>query len=73
MITNRLSASLDSNQPGEQAGFHSSYSTTEYIHVLNQVVEKSFEYNKLICMAFIDYNKAFDSFRISAVIQAIRR
>ena len=64
---------LDSNQPREQAGFRSGYSTTDHIQVINQVMEKTAEYRKPLCMAFIDYEKAFDSVRISAVMGAIRK
>ena len=44
----------------------------DHIHVINQVIEKSAEYNQPLYMAFIDYEKAFDSVEISAVIEALR-
>lgn len=55
IIINRVSARLDENQPREQAGFRSGYSTIDHIHVVNQLVEKSYEYNRPLCVAFIDY------------------
>ena len=34
-ITTRLDKKLDENQPREQAGFRSKYSTTYHIHAIN--------------------------------------
>ena len=72
VVTNRISDSLDAHQPREQAGFRSGYSTTDHIHALNQIIERTNEYRKPLCMAFIDYEKAFDSVEIAAVLEAIR-
>ena len=54
VITARISDSLDSSQPREQAGFRSGFSTTDHIHTLTQIREKVNEYRKPLCMAFID-------------------
>ena len=40
VLIKRLEKILDENQPREQAGFRSGYSTTDHIHVLNQLKEK---------------------------------
>ena len=41
IITNRLEKKLDENQPREQAGFRSKYSTTtDHINAINQLKEK---------------------------------
>ena len=32
-----------------------------YIHAINQLKEKCREYNIPLCVAFVDYEKAFDS------------
>ena len=61
IITTRLEKKLDENQPREQAGFRSKYSTTDHIHAINQLKEKCREYNTLLYVAFVDYEKAFDS------------
>ena len=47
IITTRLEKKLDENQPREQAGFRSKYSTTDHIHAINQLKEKCREYNIL--------------------------
>ena len=45
IVTTRLEKKLDENQPREQAGFRSKYSTTDHIHAINQLKEKCREYN----------------------------
>ena len=44
VLIKRLEKTLDENQPREQAGFKSGYSTTDNIHVVNQLKEKCIEY-----------------------------
>ena len=39
VLTNRITTTLDSNQPQVQAEFGSDYLTIDHIHVINQVVE----------------------------------
>lgn len=60
ILLNRMAEKLDLNQPPEQAGFRSSFSTTDHIFTISQLIEKCNEYNKIIFFAFIDYQKAFD-------------
>ncbi|GFO28269.1 endonuclease-reverse transcriptase [Plakobranchus ocellatus] len=64
---------LDENQPRDQAGFRKGYSTTDHIYTLNQVIEKSNEYNLPLCVGFIDYEKAFDSVEHFAIFDALRK
>lgn len=71
-ILNYINITLDFNEPREQAGFWKGYSTMHHIHVVNQIIEKSAEYNGLLYMAFIDYKKVFDSVETAAVIEALR-
>ena len=60
IITTRLEKKLRQNQPIEQAECRSKYSTTYHIHAINQLKEKFREYNIPLCVAFVDYEKAFD-------------
>ncbi|GFO50048.1 endonuclease-reverse transcriptase [Plakobranchus ocellatus] len=64
---------LDENQPRVQAGFRKGYSTTDHIYTLNQVIEKSNEYNVPLCVGFIDYDSAFDSVEHFAIFDALRK
>ena len=60
------------NQPREQAGFRSKYSTTDHIHAINQLKEKCREYNIPLCVAFVDYEKAFDSVQTQAILTSLQ-
>ena len=72
IITTRLDKKLDENQPREQAGFRSKYSTTDHIHAINQLEKKCREYNIPLCVAFVDYEKAFDSVQTQAILTSLQ-
>uniref|UniRef100_A0A914VNL8 Reverse transcriptase domain-containing protein n=1 Tax=Plectus sambesii TaxID=2011161 RepID=A0A914VNL8_9BILA len=71
IILNRLTRELDEQQPREQAGFRAGYGTMDHIHVINQLLERCREYKTPLVLTFVDYEKAFDSIEINAVLQAI--
>ena len=60
---------FDENQPREQAGFRSGYSTIDHLHTMN--LEKTSEYDMPLCLAFVDYEKAFDSVERTAIFNAL--
>ncbi len=60
IIKGRLYQQLDENQSREQAGFRKDHSTVDQIFILNQLVEKSKEYNIEMHFLFLDFQKAFD-------------
>ena len=62
---------FDENQPREQAGFRSGYSTIDHLHTMNQLIKKTSEYNMPLCLAFVDYEKAFDSVERTAISNAL--
>ena len=72
IITTRLEKKLDENQPREQAGFRSKYSTTDHIHAINQLKDKCREYNIPLCVAFVDYEKAFDSVQTQTILTSLQ-
>ena len=39
IITNRITRTLDENQPREQAGFRRGFSTIDHLHAVNQLIE----------------------------------
>ena len=73
VLYNRLARQLDEQQPPEQAGFRSGYSTMDHIHVLNQLLERCRKYKMPLVLAFVDYEKAFDSIEINAVLLALQQ
>nr|ADI61818.1 endonuclease-reverse transcriptase [Bombyx mori] len=73
VITNRLARRFDEFQPPEQAGFRSGYGTIDHIHTVRQIIEKTTEYNRPLCLAFVDYEKAFDSIETWSVLDSLRR
>ncbi|CAM4690395.1 unnamed protein product [Leuciscus chuanchicus] len=73
VLLNRLARQLDEQQPVEQAGFRSGFSTMDHLQVLNQLLERTREYKMLLVLAFVDYEKAFDSVEINAVLLALQQ
>ena len=71
IITTRMEKKLDENQPREQAGFRSKY-MTYHIHAINKLKEKCREYNIPLCVAFVDYEKAFDSEQTQAILTSLQ-
>lgn len=73
VICNRIQNKLDENQPREQAGFRSGYSTSDHLHTIQQLLEKCNEYKKPLIICFVDYEKAFDSVETSKLIEALEK
>lgn len=71
ILLDRLTKTLDENQPKEQAGFRSEFSTIDHIHTIKQVIQKCSEYNITFYLAFVDYNKAFDSLKHIKIWEAL--
>lgn len=69
----RLTGILDENQPIEQAGFRSGYSTLDHILAVRQIFEKTKEFNMPFYCCFIDYNKAFDSIEHECIWQCLKK
>lgn len=57
IITRRLTKHLEEEQPPEQAGFRTGFSTTDHLQALNQIIEKTKEYNLKLYIAFIDFKR----------------
>jgi hypothetical protein len=70
-LTKRVEEAVSDHLPIEQAGFRRNYSTVDHIHAINQLLEKSHEYNTPVCLLFIDFKKAFDSVEFNAIWTAL--
>ncbi|XP_026507373.1 uncharacterized protein LOC113406470 [Terrapene carolina triunguis] len=71
IITNQLSRNLDEQQPREQAGFRRNYSTIDHLFTLNQLLERSRECKFPLCIAFVNYEKVFDSVETNTILEAL--
>lgn len=61
IIYNRISKDLIASLPSEQAAYQPGRNTIEMIQMMQQIIEKSNEFQRNIAICFIDYTKAFDS------------
>ena len=61
IINNKLVPILENSLEESQTGFRSGRSGQDHIFTLQQIAEKSIQQDKLVCLAFIDLEKAFDS------------
>ena len=71
VILNRLEQDLDFHQGREQAGFRRGFSTMNHIQVLNEVMERTNEYELPLWLGSIDFEKAFDSVSLAAVLKSL--
>uniref|UniRef100_A0A914XQI0 Reverse transcriptase domain-containing protein n=1 Tax=Plectus sambesii TaxID=2011161 RepID=A0A914XQI0_9BILA len=61
------------SETAEQAGFRQNFSTIDHIHAVNELIEKTTEYNLPLFMVLVDYEKAFDSVENTSIWQALKR
>ena len=71
IIRDKIEPTINGKQPEEQAGFRPSYSTMDHLQTINQLIEKSKEYGRKLYLAFIDFNKAFDTIKQEALWDAL--
>ena len=71
IINERLRPILDRELPAEQAGFRRGRGTRDQISNIRHILEKCTEFNRKIYFCFIDYAKAFDCVRYSALWKAL--
>lgn len=71
IINNRIGRSLEMKQPIEQAGFRKGFCTIDHIHTLELIIEKYQEFQKPLYVAYIDYQKAFDTISHNSIWQSL--
>jgi hypothetical protein len=55
----------------EQAGFRSGFGTNDHLQTMRLLIEKHNEYKMCFALAFVDYEKAFDSIELWAILDAL--
>jgi hypothetical protein len=55
-----------------QAGFRSSRSTTDQIHVVRQILEKCYEFGIELHNVFIDFKQAFDKVNRPKIYESLK-
>lgn len=73
VITNRLTQSFDEFQSPKQARFQEGYGTIDHNHTVRQIIQKTQEYNQPLCLAFVNYEKAFDFIEAWSVLESLQR
>ena len=61
IILNRIKDAVDEKLRDEQAGFRSGRGCSDQIFVLRHIVQQSVEHRVPLALAFVDFEKAFDS------------
>ena len=64
IIASRVKDDLYASFPASQAAYQPGRGTIEQIIALEQIIEKSIEFNNPVYIAFIDFTKAFDSVKL---------
>jgi sorting nexin-29 len=70
-LNNRLKVYAEDLLCQEQNGFRRNRSTTDYIFIMRQILEKCFEYKIEMHVQFIDFKQAFDSVNRQKIIQIL--
>ena len=72
IIAERLKMTLSLAQPREQAGFRKGFSTMDHIHTLQEIINRTNEYEMPLVLCFVDYEQAFDSVNTSSTLKALK-
>ena len=65
IIAERVKGDLYASLPDSQAAYQPGRGTIEQVIALEQIIEKSIEFNSPAYIAFIDFTKAFDSIKLN--------
>lgn len=73
VLAARSESQLEQGTSSEQTGFRRSSSTVDAIFTVSELIARSHEYDFPLALAFVDFEKAFDSIELNAVYSAIQR
>ncbi|CAH2240619.1 jg21091 [Pararge aegeria aegeria] len=63
---------FDELQNPKQACFLKGFSTMDHIKMLRPVIQKTEEFNRPLCLAFVDYDKPLDWVETWAVLRSLK-
>lgn len=72
IIRQRLSKYTEARLGEYQQGFRRGRSTIDAIHIMTQIIEKSYEHDIELHMLFIDFRQAFDSIRRNKLLEEMK-
>ena len=72
IILQRITSAVDNILRQEQACFRKGRSCIDHIFVLRQILEQSREWNSTLYVAFVDFEKAFDSLHRKSLWKILR-
>ena len=73
IINNKLVPILENSLEESQSGFRLGRSVQDHIFTRQQIAEKSIQQDKLVCLAFIDLEKAFDSVPRAKIWESLKK
>ena len=73
IIASRVKHDLYSSFPASQAAYQPGRGTIEQVIALEQIIEKSIEFNNPVHIAFIDFTKAFDSIKLDRLWKLLEK
>ena len=73
IIAARVKSDLYASLPETQAAYRPGRGTIDQIIALEQIIEKSIEFNNPVFIAFIDFTKAFDSIKLSCLWKLLEK
>lgn len=71
-LLNRIEHLLDNNLDETQCGFRSNYGTSDNLHIMRQLIERTHEYRMPLFACYIDLRKAFDSILHSSIWKCMK-
>lgn len=70
-LVGRLRTPLEDQQPVEQAGFRTGFSTMDHIQAVYRLAELTREFQIPLVFVFVDFRKAFDSAEIGPLLNSL--
>ena len=73
LLNNKVKQHTEERIQEYQQGFRQGRSTVDAIHIIKQIIEKSYEHNIEIQLLFIDFKQAFDCLKRDAITKDMKR